>query len=68
VLAQGGLDQGGGYSTTALCRPEGYAGVDGVLQLQPDGTVRRGLALFEIQAGGPVMIEPAPDNLAAPGI
>jgi hypothetical protein len=62
------LAQNGGYSTAALCRPEGYAGVDGVLALQPDGGVRRGLALFEIQAGGPVMIEPAPDNLAVPGI
>jgi branched-chain amino acid transport system substrate-binding protein len=62
------LAQGGGYSAAALCRPEGYAGVDGVMALLPDGTVRRGLALFEIQAGGPVMIEPAPDNLAAPGI
>ena len=62
------LAQGGGYSAAALCRPEGFAGVDGVLALLPDGTVRRGLALFEIQAGGPTMIEPAPDNLAAPGI
>jgi hypothetical protein len=62
------LAQGGGYSAAALCRPEGYAGVDGVMALLPDGTVRRGLALFEIQVGGPVMIEPAPDTLAAPGI
>jgi len=62
------LAQSGGYSAAALCRPEGYAGVDGVLALQPDGGVRRGLALFEVQAGGPVMIEPAPDNLAVPGI
>ena len=62
------LAQSGGYSVADLCRPEGYAGVDGVLALLPDGTVRRGLALFEIQAGSPVMIEPAPDNLTAPGI
>jgi branched-chain amino acid transport system substrate-binding protein len=62
------LAQSGSYSVASLCRPEGYAGVDGVLQLQPDGTVRRGLALFQIQAGGPVMIEPAPTSLSAPGI
>ena len=58
----------GGYSVASLCRPEGFAGVDGVLVLQPDGTVRRGLALFEIQRGGPVMTEPAPTSLSAPGI
>ncbi len=62
------LAQHGGFTVAALCRPEGYAGVDGVLALSPDGTVRRGLALFELQAGGPVMIEPAPDSLASPGI
>lgn len=62
------LAQSGDFSTTALCRPEGYAGVDGVLGLLPDGNVRRGLALFEIKGGNPVMIEPAPENLAAPGI
>ncbi len=56
----------GGFSAAALCRPEGFAGVDGVLALQPDGTVTRGLALFEIRRGGPVMIEPAPVT-AAPG-
>ncbi len=56
-----------GYSAAALCQPEGYAGVDGVLQLQPDGRVRRGLAMFELQRGGPVMIEPSPANLAPPG-
>ncbi len=57
----------GGFSAASLARPEGFAGVDGVLGLQPDGTVRRGLALFEIQRGGAQMIEPAPDTLSAPG-
>jgi branched-chain amino acid transport system substrate-binding protein len=58
----------GGFDAASLTRPEGYAGVDGVLGLLPDGHVRRGLALFEIQRGGPQMIEPAPDSLAAPGL
>jgi ABC-type branched-subunit amino acid transport system substrate-binding protein len=62
------LAQSGDFSTAALSRPEGYAGVDGVLGLLPDGNVRRGLALFEIKGGAPVMIEPAPENLAGPGI
>lgn len=59
--------QAGGFSPASLSRPEGFAGVNGVLGLQPDGSVRRALALFEIQRGGSQMIEPAPDSLAAPG-
>jgi hypothetical protein len=62
------LAAGGGYAQASLCRPEGFAGTDGLLALLPDGTVRRGLALFEIQRGGPAMIEPAPDNMSAPGV
>ncbi len=57
----------GGFGSDSLTRPGGFNGVDGVLGLQPDGHVRRGLALFEIQRGGPQMIEPAPDSLQAPG-
>ena len=52
----------------ALSRPEGFAGVDGVFALRPDGTVRRGLAVFAIHRGGPAVIEPAPTALTAPGI
>ena len=58
----------GGYSVAGLCRPEGFAGVNGVLALLPDGRVRRGLAVYEIQRGGPAQVEAAPDNLSAPGI
>lgn len=57
----------GGYSAAALTRPEGFAGVNGVLALQPDGTVRRGLALFEIRRGGAEVVEPAPASLGTPG-
>ncbi len=60
--------QGGGFSQASLARPEGYAGVNGVLALQPDGTVRRGLAVFQIQRGGAQIIDSAPDTMAAPGI
>lgn len=57
----------GGFSAASLCRPEGFAGADGVLALQPDGTVRRGLAIFAVQPGGPVIVDPAPADLSAPG-
>jgi branched-chain amino acid transport system substrate-binding protein len=56
-----------GFSMAALCRPEGFNGVDGVLALQPDGSVRRGLAVFELQRGGPIPVDPAPEAIAAPG-
>ncbi len=57
----------GGYSSALLTRPEGFAGVNGVLALQPGGVVRRGLALFEVRRGGPVVIEPAPETAGTPG-
>ena len=60
--------QGGGFAQASLARPEGFAGVDGVLALQADGTVRRGLAVFEVQRGGARVIEPAPEAMGAPGI
>jgi len=62
------LAREGGFSYAALARPDGFAGVDGVLALQPDGTVRRGLAVFELQRGGPVIVEPAPETINAPGL
>lgn len=60
--------RGEGYSTAALCRPEGFAGVNGLLALQPDGRVRRGLAIFEIQRGGATIVDASPDTLGAPGM
>lgn len=57
----------GGFSSAALTRPEGFAGVNGVLALQPDGHVRRALALFEIRRGGTEVVEPAPEAVGTPG-
>ncbi len=62
------LASNGGYEAASLTRPEGFSGVDGVLGLLPDGHVKRGLAVFEIQRGGVQIVDPAPDNLAAPGL
>lgn len=58
----------GKFSVEGLCRPEGFGGVDGLLVLRSDGTVRRGLALFQIDHGEPSVIEPAPGSVGAPGI
>ena len=59
---------GRGYSAGALTQPNGFAGVDGWLALEPDGEVRRGLAVFQIQRGGATqMVAPAPESPTAPG-
>ncbi|APH60717.1 Leucine-, isoleucine-, valine-, (threonine-, and alanine-) binding protein [Granulibacter bethesdensis] len=57
----------GSVSADSLTRPAGFAGVDGVLVLHPDGKVSRGLALYEIESGSPKMIEPAPQTLNSTG-
>ncbi len=62
------LAQNGGFSMAALTQPGGFAGTDGLMALQPDGRVRRGLAVFEIQRGGPQLVEPAPQSFTAPGV
>jgi ABC-type branched-subunit amino acid transport system substrate-binding protein len=60
--------QQGGFTTSSLTRPDGFAGVDGVLGLAPDGHVRRGLAVFEIDGDGIHMVGPAPTTLTVPGV
>jgi branched-chain amino acid transport system substrate-binding protein len=58
---------GGGINQAALTNPSGFAGADGVLVLDPDGTVRRGLAVFQVGGGGAQIIQPAPKSLSASG-
>jgi hypothetical protein len=67
VLAQ---ESGGqGFALGTLTRPEGFGGTDGVLALQPDGQVRRGLAVFELQRGGGArLVGASPTSLGAPGV
>lgn len=66
-IARVNIAGAGGTSAANLARPEGYMGADGLLVLRPDGQVRRGLGIFEVQRGGPQMVEPAPQTAAAPG-
>lgn len=58
--------QQGGDPVQVLIRPEGFTGSDGVLALSPDGQVRRGLAVFQLQNGTPTIVDPAPQTLAGP--
>lgn len=57
----------GGFSPGNLTRPDGFTGADGLLGLLPDGQVRRGLAIFEVDRGGSHIVQPAPQSLSAPG-
>jgi ABC-type branched-subunit amino acid transport system substrate-binding protein len=52
------------YSYDQLTRASGFAGVDGLFRLLPDGTSERGLAILEVSAGGPRVIDPAPQSFA----
>jgi hypothetical protein len=56
----------GGYTSTQLTDPTGFAGTDGVLQLLPNGQVQRGLAVFQVAPTAPVITSPAPTTLTAP--
>ncbi len=56
----------GGYTSSVLTAPAGFTGADGVLALHPDGTVSRGLAVFSVEPGQPVMTSPGPANLNQP--
>jgi hypothetical protein len=47
-----------------LTRASGFAGIDGLFRLLPDGTCERGLAILEVREGGPVVIDPAPSSFA----
>jgi hypothetical protein len=61
VLGRGGAD------VSVLTQAAGFVGVDGWLMFMPDGQVRRGLAVFRIERGGPTLIDPAPQSSTVPG-
>lgn len=56
----------GGYNGGALTNPSGFSGTDGVLQLDPNGQVQRGLAVFQVAPGGGTIASPAPTTLPSP--
>lgn len=57
----------GDYSAISLTNPNGFAGVDGVFRLVPDGSSERGLAVREITKAGAREVSPAPDGFSLPG-
>jgi len=53
-------EKGADYSSEALTDSNGFAGVDGIFRLLPDGTNQRGLAVLEVEQNGVRVIDPAP--------
>lgn len=51
----------------ALTQASGFAGVNGVFRLRPDGTNERGLAVAEIRNNQVVVIDPAPRSFGGAG-
>lgn len=53
------------YTRGQLTRSTGFAGVDGLFRLLPDGTAERGLAILEVQPSGPRVIDQAPKSFSS---
>ncbi|UEM21068.1 penicillin-binding protein activator [Skermanella mucosa] len=55
------------FDMMALTNPNGFAGVDGIFRLRPDGLVDRGLAVMEVTPDGNRVIDPAPSSFQSLG-
>ncbi len=65
LVGQGNADA---LSQASLTQGSGYAGVNGVFRLLPDGTNERGLAVAQIRNNEVVVIDPAPRSFGGPGL
>jgi len=54
----------GRIDQAALTNPSGFTGADGLLALAPDGSVKRGLAVFQVSPDGGQIVQPAPQSFA----
>jgi branched-chain amino acid transport system substrate-binding protein len=53
------------YTASQLTRSAGFAGIDGLFRLKPDGTSERGFAILEVQRYGNEVIDVAPSSFTA---
>lgn len=51
----------------ALTQASGFAGVNGIFRLRPDGTNERGLAIAEVRNNQVIVIDPAPRSFGGAG-
>ncbi|MFM8800003.1 MAG: penicillin-binding protein activator, partial [Tagaea sp.] len=66
VLARDKGPDGADFAPAVLTNPAGFAGLEGIFRLTPQGEVERGLAILEIQRGGPRALQPAPETFETP--
>jgi ABC-type branched-subunit amino acid transport system substrate-binding protein len=50
------------YDRANLTNPNGFAGVDGLFRLHPNGVAERGLAVLEVTPDGSRVLDPAPQT------
>ncbi len=55
------------FSAAALTNSSGFAGLNGIFRLLPDGIVERGLAVLEVHRAGATVIDAAPTTFQRPG-
>jgi ABC-type branched-subunit amino acid transport system substrate-binding protein len=53
---------GARFTTQNLTRPQGFAGVDGIVRFNANGLCERGLAVLEVQKFGTAVVDPAPGS------
>lgn len=59
AIALSGAPAAGRFNAAGITRPAGFAGSDGNVRFQTDGTAVRALAVHEVQSFGARVIEPA---------
>lgn len=64
VLARGA--NGPDFSVAAITNPSGFAGLNGIFRLLPDGITERGLAVLEMHRTGSTVVDPAPTTFQKP--
>jgi len=65
LVSQGQSDA---LTAQALTQPSGFAGVNGVFRLLPNGTNQRALAVGQIQNNQVIVIDPAPRSFGGAGL
>jgi hypothetical protein len=55
------------FSQAALTQSAGFAGIDGIFRLRPDGTAERGFSVMEVTRNGSRTIDPAPTTFQVVG-
>ncbi|WP_137389104.1 penicillin-binding protein activator [Rhodoligotrophos defluvii] len=58
--------EGQRFSQAQITNPEGFQGVNGLFRFRDDGRIERGLAILEVTAAGPQVIENPPARFDGP--